>query len=125
MADITFCRIPVDREKNKNFAEGYVAPGKDHVTLSDNALYSYQVLSKYLKGFQNYRVTDLDNRVKARVVENVDRRTYRWKIGSLYRTMPAAGATTIDSDQTTPEEVGRYCLLLQIVKKVIFEESYF
>ena len=67
-------------------------PGKDHVTMkftkghnsvdsvvgvrvlvlctsSDNALYLYQVLPKYLKGF---RVTDLDSRVDARVVGNVD-----------------------------------------------------
>ena len=38
---------------NKDFAEGYVTPGKD--TLSDNALYLYQVLPKYLIGFQSYR----------------------------------------------------------------------
>ena len=31
-------------QNNKNFAEGYVMPGKDHVKLSDNALYFYQVL---------------------------------------------------------------------------------
>ena len=46
---------------NKNSAEGYVAPGKDHVTKvlylftsSDNAVYLCQVLPKYLKGFQSH-----------------------------------------------------------------------
>ena len=59
-----------------NTTEGYVAPGKDcdkftkeHnsvrsvggvkklvlCTSSDNVLYLYQVLAKYLKGFQSYR----------------------------------------------------------------------
>ena len=40
---------------NKNSADGLVAPGKDHVTSSDKALYLYQVLPKYLIGFQSYR----------------------------------------------------------------------
>ena len=67
-------------------------PGKDHVTmkfmkghnsiknvggvkvlvlclLSDNALYLYQVLPKYLKEFQSYCA---DSRVDPRVVANVD-----------------------------------------------------
>ena len=39
---------------NQNSAKGYVLPGKDHVTSSDNALYLYQVLPKYLIGFQSY-----------------------------------------------------------------------
>ena len=46
---------------NKNSAEGYIEPGKDHVTKvldlctsSNNALYLYEVLPKY-KGFQSYR----------------------------------------------------------------------
>ena len=43
-------------------------------TSSDDALYLYQVLPKYLKGFQ---ITDLDSRVDARVVANVDRYLYR------------------------------------------------
>ena len=38
-------------------------------TLSDSVLYLYQVLSKYLTGF---RVRDLNIRVDARVVTNVD-----------------------------------------------------
>ena len=42
-------------------------------TLSDNALYLYQVLSKYLIGF---RITDLNVNVDARVVANVDELTY-------------------------------------------------
>ena len=36
--------------------------------LNDNALYLYQVLSKYLIGF---RVTDLNSRVDARVVTEI------------------------------------------------------
>ena len=40
--------------------------------LSDNALYLYQILSKYFPGFT---VTDLNSRVDARVVANVD----KWK----------------------------------------------
>ena len=42
------------RNKNEKSAEGYLAPGKDHVSMtsSGNALYLYQVLPKYLKGFQ-------------------------------------------------------------------------
>ena len=54
--------------------------------------------SLYSKGF---RVTDLNSRVDARVVANVDGRTdgrtygrtYGRKTGSIYRTMPEAGAT--------------------------------
>ena len=46
-----------------------------------------------------FRVTDLNNRVNARVIENVDGRTYgrtnRQKIGSLYRAMPEAGTIII------------------------------
>ena len=42
----------------KNSVESYVAPGKDHAALSDNALYLYQVLPKCLI------VTDLDSRAK-------------------------------------------------------------
>ena len=58
--------------------------------MSDYALYLYQVLPKYPKGF---RVTDLDSRVDARVVANVDRQTNGQKTGSLYHAMPEAGAT--------------------------------
>ena len=39
---------------NKNSAQGYVALGKNHVTSSDDALYLYQVMPKYLLGFQSY-----------------------------------------------------------------------
>ena len=64
-------------------------------TLSDNDLYLYQFLSKYLIGFQSYRPEQY--RIDARVVTNVYGRTYEWtygrKIGSLYRAMPEAGAT--------------------------------
>ena len=57
-------------------------------TLSDNALYLYQVLSKYLRvtelGFQS---CGPESKVDARVVANVDGRmykpTYRW---TYYRT---------------------------------------
>ena len=42
-------------------------------TMSDDALYLYQVLSEYLIGF---RATDLNSRVDARVVANVDGRMY-------------------------------------------------
>ena len=42
--------------ENKNSAQGYVPPGKDMShCLSDNTLYLYQVLPKYLTGFQSYR----------------------------------------------------------------------
>ena len=41
-------------------------------TSSDSVLYLYQVLSKYLLGF---RVMDLNSRVHARMVANVDGRT--------------------------------------------------
>ena len=44
-------------------------------TSSDSVLYLYQVLSKYLTGF---RVRDLNIRVDARVVTNVDGWTDRW-----------------------------------------------
>ena len=69
--------IPI-LQNDKNFSQDNVAPGKDHVTmkftkghnsvksvgevkvlvlctLSDNALYLYQVLPKCFKGFQSYR----------------------------------------------------------------------
>ena len=36
---------------DKNSPVGYVMPRKDHVTLSDNALYLYQV---FYQGFQSY-----------------------------------------------------------------------
>ena len=54
-------------------------------------------MSKYLKGF---RVMDLNSRVDARVVSNVDGRTdvqtdERTETGSLYQTMPEAGVTKI------------------------------
>ena len=39
------------------------------------------------------RVTDMNSRVDARVVANVDGRTNRRKTGSLYRAMPEAVAT--------------------------------
>ena len=42
---------------------------------------------------KGFRVTDLNSRVDARVVANVDGRTYGRKTGSIYRTMPEAGAT--------------------------------
>ena len=42
-------------------------------TLRDNALYLYQVLSNISYGF---RVTDLNIRIDARVVANVDGGTY-------------------------------------------------
>ena len=48
---------------------------------------------------QGFRVTDLDIRVNARVVATVDGlmygRTNRQATGSLYHTMPEAGATKI------------------------------
>ena len=59
--------------------------------MSDNALYLYKVLQKYLKGFQGYRPKE--SRVDPRVVANVDRRMNGWKTGSQYRTMPEAGTT--------------------------------
>ena len=49
-------------------------------TSSDNALYLYQVLQKYLIYF---RVTDLNSRVDARVVANIDRR-YEDKKNAYY-----------------------------------------
>ena len=65
--------------------------------MSDSVLYLYQVLLKYLMGFI---VTDLNCRVDARVVANVDGRTYGrtngWKTRSLYRAMPVAGATKLE-----------------------------
>ena len=42
---------------------------------------------------KGFRVTDLNIRIDARVAANVDTRTNRRKIGSLYRVMPEAGAT--------------------------------
>ena len=45
---------------------------KGPFTPPDNALYLYQVLPKYLIGFQSY---GLDSRVDARVIANVDGRT--------------------------------------------------
>ena len=41
---------------------------------------------------KGFIVTDLNSRVGARVVENID----GWKIGSLYRAMPEAGTTKIE-----------------------------
>ena len=35
---------------------------------------------------------DMNSKIDARVVTNVYGRTYGWKIGSLYRAMPEAGA---------------------------------
>ena len=58
--------------------------------LSDNALCLYQVLL-ISKGFG---VMDLDSRVDARVVANVDGRMYeRTETVSLYSAMPEAGTT--------------------------------
>ena len=59
--------------------------------MPSDVLYLYQVLPKYLKGFQS--------RVDARVVANADRwtygQTYKEKTRFLYRTMPEAGRTKI------------------------------
>ena len=64
--------------------------------LSDGDLYLYQVLSKYLIGFQSYG----HSRVDVSVVANVDGRTYArtngQKTGFLYCAMPEAGATKMD-----------------------------
>ena len=59
-------------------------------SLPDSVSYLYQILSKYLIGFKSY---DLNTRVDARVVANVNVRTNGRKTGSLYRAMPEAGAT--------------------------------
>ena len=55
----------------------------------------------YRSSSKDFRVTDLNSRVDARVVANVDGwmygRTYGWmnrlKTGTLYHAMPEAGAT--------------------------------
>ena len=60
--------------------------GQDYET-SDNTLYLCKVLPKYLKG-------DLNSRIDAKVIADVEGQTYGrmngWKTGSLYHTMPAA-----------------------------------
>ena len=58
---------------------------------------------------EGFRVTDLNSRVDARMVANVDdstdgrtygrtdKRTDRWKTGPLYRAVPKAGMTKMGS----------------------------
>ena len=64
-------------------------------TWSDNALYLYQVLSKYLRGFQSYRSKHQGWCQGARKCWWTDERTDRWKTRSLYPPMPEAGTTKI------------------------------
>ena len=76
---------------NKNSSEGYVAPVKDHVTSSDNALYLYQVLPKYhsILELRTWTVWWMLGWSQMLTDGHRDGR----KTGSLYRAMPEAGAT--------------------------------
>ena len=60
-------------------------------------LIMFYICTKLCKSIpQDFRVTDLDSRVDARVVANVDSgRTNRQNTGSLYHAMPEAGTTKI------------------------------
>ena len=60
-------------------------------TLPDSVLYLYQVLSKYLIGFQSYGPEHRSNLGWPQML--TDGQTNRQKTVSLYRAMPKAGAT--------------------------------
>ena len=65
-----------------------------------HCLIVFYICTKFCRSSsKGFRVTDLNSRVDARVVANVDGRTDEQtngrKSGSLYRAMPEAGATKI------------------------------